>query len=69
MLNIKVVTWTMGIFTSISFIVCVIYGLVVPRSLHMYQLLEMALPVRHTDIISLFRPLESAVNCSNLSGG
>lgn len=44
MLNIKVVTWTMGMFTAISFIFCVIYGLVVPRSLHMYQLLEMALP-------------------------
>ena len=45
MLNIKVVSWSLGIFTAISFIVCVIYGLIVPPSLHhMASFLEMALP-------------------------
>ena len=44
MLNIKVVTWSLGIFTAISFVVCVIYGLIVPASLHMSSFLEMVLP-------------------------
>ena len=44
MLNIKVVSWSLGIFTAISFLVCVIYGLIVPQSLHMAGFLEMALP-------------------------
>ena len=44
MLNIKVVSWALGIFTAISFVLCVIYGLIVPPSLHMAVLLEMVLP-------------------------
>ena len=44
MLNIKVVSWSLGIFMAISFLVCVIYGLIVPQSLHMAGFLEMALP-------------------------
>ncbi|MEO6325504.1 MAG: DUF5676 family membrane protein [Thermoanaerobaculia bacterium] len=44
MLNIKVVTWSLGIFTSTSFVLCVIYGLLVPSSLHNAQVLEAALP-------------------------
>ena len=44
MLNIKVVSWSLGIFTAISFLLCVLYGAVVPESLHSKQLLEMALP-------------------------
>ena len=44
MLNIKIVTWSLGIFAAISFVLCVIYGLIVPPSLHMAQFLEMALP-------------------------
>ena len=34
----------MGIFTAISFVLCVIYGLIVPASLHMATFLEMVLP-------------------------
>ena len=30
MLNTKLVSWALGIFTAISFVVCVIYGLVTP---------------------------------------
>ena len=44
MLNIKIVTWSLGIFTSISFIICVIFGLVTPETVHMHQFLENVLP-------------------------
>ncbi len=44
MLNIKVVTWSLGIFGAITFVVCVLYGLIVPDSLHMTQGLETWLP-------------------------
>ncbi len=44
-LNIRVVSWSLGIFTAISFILCVLYGLVVPERLHgMSALLEAMLP-------------------------
>ena len=44
MLNIKVVSWSLGIFAAVSFIFCVVYGLIVPPSLHMSQALEAILP-------------------------
>jgi len=44
MLNIKLVTWSLGIFTAFSFILCVIYGLITPESVHMHQFLEIVLP-------------------------
>ena len=44
MLNIKLVAWSLGIFTAISFVLCVIYGLIVPESLRMAQVLESVLP-------------------------
>jgi 2TM family of unknown function (DUF5676) len=45
MLNIKIVSWSLGIFTAISFVLCVVYGLIVPPSLHlMAPFLEMVLP-------------------------
>ena len=44
MLNIRIVSWSLGIFTAISFVLCVIYGLIVPPSLHMASFLEMVLP-------------------------
>ena len=45
MLNIKVVSWSLGLFSAISFVLCVIYGLIVPPSLHyMAPFLEMVLP-------------------------
>ena len=34
MLNIKVVSWSLGIFTALSFVLCVVYGLIVPARLH-----------------------------------
>ena len=44
MLNTKVVSWALGLSAAISFIVCVIYGLVTPSSLHMHAFLEQVLP-------------------------
>jgi hypothetical protein len=44
MLNLKVVTWSLGFFGAITFVFCVLYGLIVPPSLHMPQVLEAILP-------------------------
>ncbi len=44
MLNIKVVTWSLGLFAALTFVVCVLYGLIVPESLHMTDWLEQILP-------------------------
>jgi len=44
MLNTKLVTWALGIFAAVTFVLCVIYGLVTPKSLHMGEFLEMTLP-------------------------
>ena len=43
-LNWKTVTWALGLFGAVTFVVCVLYGLVVPKAFHMVQLLELALP-------------------------
>ena len=43
-LNIRVVTWSLATFTSLSFVVCVLYGLIVPESFHMVQFLKIVLP-------------------------
>ena len=44
MLDIKVVSWALGIFTASSFVLCVIYGLIAPPSLYTAAFLEMVLP-------------------------
>ena len=44
MLNIKVVSWALATTTLISFVVCVVYGLVTPETLHMHAFLELVLP-------------------------
>jgi hypothetical protein len=45
LLNMRVVSWALGIFFVISYILCVLYGLVVPERLHgMKAFLEAALP-------------------------
>ena len=43
-LNWKVLTWSLGLFCAFSFVLCVLYGLVVPKTLHMVQFLEITLP-------------------------
>ncbi len=45
LLNMKVISWSLGIFFVISFVLCVLYGLVVPEKLHgMSAFLEAMLP-------------------------
>lgn len=44
MLNIRVLTWSLATFTTASYIICVVYGLIVPESFHMVQFLEITLP-------------------------
>ena len=45
LLNIRLVSWSLGIFMAITFILCVLYGLVVPQRLHgMSDFLEAVLP-------------------------
>lgn len=43
-LNWKVVTCALGLFGAVSFVLCVVYGLVVPAAWHPTRLLELALP-------------------------
>ncbi len=44
MLNVKVVTWSLASFTTVTYVFCVIYGLIVPESLHMSAFLGQMLP-------------------------
>lgn len=44
MLDTKLVSWALGIWGAIAFVLCVIYGLVTPESLHARALLEQMLP-------------------------
>ncbi len=43
-LSVKVVTWSLALFGAVTFLVCVLYGLVVPEGLHMTGFLEAVLP-------------------------
>jgi hypothetical protein len=43
-LNIRVVTWSIATFTVFSFVTCVLYGLIVPKSFHLVEFLEITLP-------------------------
>lgn len=44
MLNIKVVTWSLAIWTTFTFLFCVAYGMLTPSSVHMSAFLEQILP-------------------------
>lgn len=44
MLNTKVLAWSLGVFGAVTFVVCVLYGLVAPESLHMSRALAVLLP-------------------------
>ncbi len=45
LLNMRVVIWSLGIFLAFSYILCVLYGLVVPQRMHgMVNFLEAVLP-------------------------
>jgi uncharacterized protein DUF5676 len=44
MLNWKVVCWSLACWAAVSFVVCVLWGLVTPEALHMHAFLEQILP-------------------------
>lgn len=44
MLNVTVVSWSLGFFIASTFVLCLLYGLVVPPSMPMTSALEMVLP-------------------------
>jgi len=44
MLDIRVLTWSLASFSSVTYFVCVLYGLVAPDALHMTAFLEQVLP-------------------------
>ncbi len=44
MLNMKLVTWSLAIWTAFSFVFCVVYGLLTPPGVHMYAFLQQVLP-------------------------
>ncbi len=47
MLNIKAVTLSLSVFLAVSFVICVIYGLIVSDAFHMHSFLENVLPGFH----------------------
>jgi uncharacterized protein DUF5676 len=44
LLNTKAVALSLGVFAAVSFGVCVLWGLLLPESLHMHGFLELVLP-------------------------
>lgn len=44
MLDTKLVTWTLAIWSSLTFVICVVYGLVTPQSFHTPAFLDQILP-------------------------
>ncbi len=44
MIDTKLLTWSLALFGAVTFLICVAYGLIVPASLHMPELLEQILP-------------------------
>lgn len=44
MLRIKTVSLALGLTFAVSFVICVVWGLVLPESLHMHEFLQLVLP-------------------------
>jgi hypothetical protein len=44
MLNWKIVCWSLGLTTALSFVLCVLWGLITPDAFHMHGFLEQVLP-------------------------
>jgi hypothetical protein len=43
-MNIKIVTWSLAIFTTVSYLLCIGYSLLTPDSVHMAAFLQTVLP-------------------------
>jgi len=44
MLDWKIVCWSLGLAAAFSFVICVLWGLIMPEALHMHAFLEQVLP-------------------------
>lgn len=44
MLRIKTVSLALGLTFAISFVICVLWGLLLPEPVHMHQFLQLVLP-------------------------
>ena len=44
MLNVRITTSATTVFATLSYLLCVAYGLLLPSSVNMHQLLEIVLP-------------------------
>ena len=44
MIDVRITTWALTTFAAVSFLLCVLYGALVPDSLHMRAFLETVLP-------------------------
>lgn len=44
MLNIKIVTWSLAIWTTFTFVFCVVFAMLTPSTLYMHGLLLQILP-------------------------
>lgn len=44
MLNLRLVTTATALFTTVSYVLCVVFGMLTPQSVHMHQLLQIVLP-------------------------
>ena len=49
MLNMKLVTWSLAIWSAFTFLFCVVYGLLTPSGVHMYPFLRQVLPGYEAD--------------------
>lgn len=44
MLNLKVVTWSLAIWSAFTFVFCVVFAMLTPSTLYMHALLPQVLP-------------------------
>ena len=44
MLSLRVVSWSLAVATVVSYLVCLLFMLIAPESLHMHKFLEQVLP-------------------------
>ena len=44
MLRIKTVSLALGLTFAVSFVICIVWGLLLPKQLHMHEFLQFVLP-------------------------
>ncbi len=71
MLNTRLATLATSLFATVSYLLCVAFGLLTPQSVHMHQLLELLLPAFQWISVKSFLLgfIESALWGAYLGGG